>query len=627
MDGQRIGSRYVLETLVGHGACGQVWVGRDLEGHEWAVKVLRSELATDPGLVNRFVAERSLLEAVRHPHVVPVHDLVVEGSTLAVIMSLVHGTDLRHVLRQRGPIVPAGVAEWGAQIAGALQAAHDAGVIHRDVKPENVLVDEATEAAMLTDFGIARLIDGATHSTMMLGTPQYMAPEIAEGRAPGPAADLYSLGVMLYELCCGVPPFAGRGSAMATLRAHLEEIPGRPAGVPDALWDVVATLVAKDPEARGGTAGRIEARLRALVPMLEGLPPAARIADPPPAERHLTYAPPVDAEVAQQTSRWAGPAVSGPGWAGSVSGQAPATWAGVPGQVAPPGYVAAYPATPQYAAAPYAAPQYAAAPYPVPPQPAQTSRKPVSPLLVGLAAVALVCAGVVGAVTLSDGRGSEEASASPTASAVAAAPSPAAGGASPAAPAGQAAAVPSGDARGGAAQAGGAAPQPAAAPAAPAAPAAAPRRETVPSFTPPPRTVAQQQPREEVDAVARQRSAEQMLSEYFVQAEGGTLGDEAAVAFLAPTVSWYDKGTLSRVEVVSATRGEPGKPRTSFWTNRVESFTPAVSYGGHEADVIVLNRSYRRPSGTGGDIRVTYTLVYDREGQSPRIAQVREQRL
>src|SRR6476661_2158257 len=226
MDARRpLGSAYLLESRLGRGASGEVWRGTDREGRVFAFKLLHTDLADDPRIVERFVQERSLLASIRHPHVVRVHDLVIEGQTLAIVMDLVEGPDLRELLRRHGTLPPQQVAQLGAELAEALHAAHTLGVIHRDVKPENVLLDTSftLAKAKLTDFGIAKLVGDSKRSTMLLGTPHYMAPEIAEGAEPTPAADLYSLGVTLYELACGITPFAGRGSAMAVLRAQATE--------------------------------------------------------------------------------------------------------------------------------------------------------------------------------------------------------------------------------------------------------------------------------------------------------------------------------------------------------------------------------------------------------------------
>ena len=239
MTERALGSNYTLTERLGAGAMGEVWRGRDREGTALAFKLLRPELAADPDVVQRFLKERSALVGVDDPHVVRMHGLVAEDETLAIVMDLVEGGDLRDLLASRGTLTPSEVARTGAQVAAGLAAVHRAGIVHRDVKPENVLIDQASggPVARVSDFGIARLADAsaATRSTMLLGTPNYMAPEITEGHPATPAADAYSLGVVLYELCCGVTPFEG-GNPMAVMRRHSESTPARPDGVPDELW-------------------------------------------------------------------------------------------------------------------------------------------------------------------------------------------------------------------------------------------------------------------------------------------------------------------------------------------------------------------------------------------------------
>lgn len=287
---RRLGSRYTLAEPLGQGASGQVWAGADDEGRTVAIKVLKEELAGDQGIVNRFVQERTLLSSIRHPNVVGVQDLVVEGGTLGIVMEYVPGGDLRSLLRERGALPPAEIARVGREVCSALAAAHERGVVHRDVKPENVLID-AHGVARLTDFGIAKLVDGSTRSTMLLGTPQYMAPEIAEGHDPTPAADLYSMGVMLYELACGVPPFAGRGNAMATLRAHGFDLPGRPDGMPDELWETVDRLLSKDPSQRQESAKGLADGLGAGERAWAELPAAPHLTSPPPIRGRIDVSP------------------------------------------------------------------------------------------------------------------------------------------------------------------------------------------------------------------------------------------------------------------------------------------------------------------------------------------------
>jgi serine/threonine protein kinase len=279
-----LGSRYRLGDPLGQGAMGEVFLGVDTAGREYAFKVLRRDLTASPDVVARFLQERSILVGLRHPNLVGVHDLVVEGDTVAIVMDRVPGGDLRRALSAEGALLPAEVARIGAGVAAALAVVHDAGVVHRDVKPENVLLDSSAVPAVprLTDFGISRLITPTDtgRSTLLVGTPEYVAPELADGAEPSPAADLYSLGIVLYELCCGVTPFAG-GSVLAVLRRHAELDPGRPDGIPDPLWDLVSWLLAKGPRGRPQSARQVATLLDALATDLRGVPVAPRLTTPP----------------------------------------------------------------------------------------------------------------------------------------------------------------------------------------------------------------------------------------------------------------------------------------------------------------------------------------------------------
>jgi serine/threonine protein kinase len=281
-----LGSRYRLdEPPLGSGAMGQVFAGADNDGRRFAFKLLRSDLTGDQDLVARFLQERSILTGLRHPNLVAVHDLVVEGETVAIVMDLVRGGDLRAWLTANGPLLPAEVARIGAGIAAALAQVHAAGVVHRDVKPENVLMDDAgsQRTPRLTDFGISRFANSSEigRSSLLAGTPRYVAPELANGNEATPAADLYSLGIVLYELCCGVPPFAGP-SMLAVIRAHAEQLPGRPEGIPEQLWDLINWLLAKGPQARPHSAQQVSNVLMALTEQLVGAPVATRLDTPPP---------------------------------------------------------------------------------------------------------------------------------------------------------------------------------------------------------------------------------------------------------------------------------------------------------------------------------------------------------
>ncbi|MBW3069964.1 serine/threonine protein kinase, partial [Actinomyces sp. 594] len=287
---QRLGSAYVLDTRIGAGAQGEVWLSHrtDAPDTPLAVKLLRADLLEDAGVIERFIRERATLMRVSSPYVVGVQDMVVEGSRFAIVMDYVGGGNLRRLLNERGVLPPAEVARVGAMLAHGLAAVHDAGIVHRDIKPANVLIDAgAGEAAekwtpRLADFGVARICDtvASSHATGAIGTPLYMAPEILDPAAPTPAADVYSLGVLLYEAACGVTPFVGAPAQV--LAQHARRAPGRPDGIPDALWAVLERMLAKQPAARP-TARQVAAQLEEAVAAAAGAPAAARLSVPPPS--------------------------------------------------------------------------------------------------------------------------------------------------------------------------------------------------------------------------------------------------------------------------------------------------------------------------------------------------------
>jgi hypothetical protein len=305
-----LGSRYHLSDPLGSGAMGQVFAGTDTEGREYAFKILRSDLTGNPDVVNRFLQERSILVGLRQPNLVTVHDLVAEGETVAIVMDLVRGGDLRRRLEVNGPLLPAEVARIGAGIASALAAVHEAGVVHRDVKPENVLMDESVPR--LTDFGISRIARSSEvgRSSLLAGTPQYVAPELADGDEPAPAADLYSLGIVLYELSCGVTPFAG-GSMLQVIRQHAEHEPGRPEGVPDALWEMISWLLAKGPKSRPQSALQVATLLEGMTTEL-AMAPAALKLDKPPLAKPMQFGAPTQTAFSAPPPAVAGPPMSFP---------------------------------------------------------------------------------------------------------------------------------------------------------------------------------------------------------------------------------------------------------------------------------------------------------------------------
>ena len=278
-----LGSRYVLHDVLGRGAMGQVFRASVRgSGVPVAVKVLKPELVSDTEVVARFFRERSILTSIDHPNVAKVLDLVVEGETLGIVMELVEGQDLRRYLRGRGTLPPGEAVYLAGQLLQGLAAVHAGGVVHRDVKPENVLVS-MTRGQMtlkLTDFGVSRLSYGAslTKMTSLIGTPEYMAPELADHDRATAAADLYSAGIVLYEMLAGRTPFAG-GHPMAVLRRQVEQPPPPISGVPGDLSAQIESLLAKDPGSRPGSASAALSRLAPLQAALTGLPALPPMAD------------------------------------------------------------------------------------------------------------------------------------------------------------------------------------------------------------------------------------------------------------------------------------------------------------------------------------------------------------
>ncbi|WP_371530053.1 serine/threonine protein kinase [Streptomyces sp. NBC_01283] len=249
-----IAGRYRLLSPLGEGGMGTVWRARDeVLGREVAVKEVRAPAGLPAPDVDRLYArlEREAWAAARIPHrnVVTVYDVASEDGRPWIVMEIVRGLSLSDVLDAEGPMLPQRAAGIGAEVLAALRAAHDAGVLHRDVKPGNVLIANDGRV-VLTDFGIA-MVEGSSALTMtgeVVGSPEFLAPERALGRRPGPESDLWSLGVLLYAAVEGSSPFR-QDTPLSTLRAVVDEElpPPRNAGP---LYPVIEGLLRKDPAAR-----------------------------------------------------------------------------------------------------------------------------------------------------------------------------------------------------------------------------------------------------------------------------------------------------------------------------------------------------------------------------------------
>jgi serine/threonine-protein kinase len=286
---QQLGGRYLLRQVIGRGAMGQVFAATDTStGDEVAVKVLRPELVSDPDAVARFMRERQILTSISSSATVRVIDLVAEDQTLAIVMELIRGEDLRRYLRAEGTLPPAEAVSLAIQLLNGLAAVHAAGVVHRDIKPENLLLDIASGGVTLkvTDFGVARLSYGAslTKLSSLIGTPEYMAPELAEAGSAGPSADLYSAGIVLYEMLSGRTPFAG-GPPMAVLRRHADMAPPAVPGIPASLWDELSRMLAKDPAGRPASAADAAEALASQAAALARLPALASMPEPTAYQR------------------------------------------------------------------------------------------------------------------------------------------------------------------------------------------------------------------------------------------------------------------------------------------------------------------------------------------------------
>ncbi|MDO8962888.1 MAG: Stk1 family PASTA domain-containing Ser/Thr kinase [Coriobacteriia bacterium] len=247
------GRRYRVTERIGSGGMADVYKAVDETlGRTVAVKVMHAHYAADPDYVARFRQEAAAAANLSHPSIVNIYDFGVEG-TPYIVMELVRGTDLKAVLRQRGVIDPTQVAEYGAQVCSALGVAHGYGIIHRDIKPQNVVLQPDGRVKVM-DFGIARAVDSdATQTGSVLGTAQYVSPEQAQGRVLGPQTDLYSLGVVLYELSTGRLPFDGDTPVSVALK-HVNDAPVPPRQlrpeIPPALEAVILKAMTKDPAHR-----------------------------------------------------------------------------------------------------------------------------------------------------------------------------------------------------------------------------------------------------------------------------------------------------------------------------------------------------------------------------------------
>ena len=286
--GTKVAGRFVIERPLGAGGMGAVYLARDEQlGESVALKVIAGMALLDPGSAERLRREASLARKISHPNVVRMHDLGEEHGLLFVSMEYVAGESLGARIQRLGTLTPAQLRPLVAQLCEGLSAAHAVGIVHRDLKPANVLID-ANDRVKLIDFGIARgdLQAGMTATNMVVGTPEYMAPEQVRGGAVDARTDVYALGAVLYHALTGRPPFRGETPISVGL-AHCQDPVTPPRQLrPDipAVWDQVITrALEKTPAARFPTVQALQAALNtetsaaAEAPTWHGPAPTVRL--------------------------------------------------------------------------------------------------------------------------------------------------------------------------------------------------------------------------------------------------------------------------------------------------------------------------------------------------------------
>ncbi|MFD6455580.1 Stk1 family PASTA domain-containing Ser/Thr kinase [Nocardia sp. NPDC060220] len=280
---KNLSSRYELGEIIGFGGMSEVHRARDVRlSRDVAIKVLRADLARDPTFYLRFKREAQNAAALNHPAIVAVYDTgeaTVDGGPLPyIVMEYVEGDTLRDIVRGKGPLAPRKAMEVVADVCAALDFSHKAGIVHRDMKPANIMINRAG-AVKVMDFGIARAIaDSAnpmTQTAAVIGTAQYLSPEQARGETVDARSDVYSVGCVLFEILTGQPPFTG-DSPVAVAYQHVKEDPPLPSsvnpGVPRELDSVILKAMAKNPANRYQTAAEMRAD---LIRVLGGQKPSA----------------------------------------------------------------------------------------------------------------------------------------------------------------------------------------------------------------------------------------------------------------------------------------------------------------------------------------------------------------
>lgn len=268
MVGQILGGRYEIIAKLGSGGMSHVYQARDtILNRIVTVKILRSELAEDKDFVRRFQVEAQAVASLSHPNIVSIYDVGQENGVPYLVMEYVEGLNLKEIIKKEGPLSPVETINLGVQVCAALAHAHEKGIIHRDIKSQNILVTPGGRVKV-TDFGLARVLSvpsaTVTQSGTVMGSVHYFSPEQARGEETGPKSDLYSLGVVLYETVSGHVPLQG-DNAVAIALKHLQETPPslckeNPA-IPQRLEEIIFKALAKDPTQRFQSAREMQQAL------------------------------------------------------------------------------------------------------------------------------------------------------------------------------------------------------------------------------------------------------------------------------------------------------------------------------------------------------------------------------
>ncbi|VXB86085.1 serine/threonine protein kinase [Microbacterium sp. 8M] len=264
--GVHFGGRYELQSRIAIGGMGEVWEATDhVIGRTVAIKILKDEYMGDPGFLERFRAEARHAALVNHEGIASVFDYGEENGSAYLVMELVPGEALSTIIEREGALSADKTLDIVAQTASALQAAHAAGLVHRDIKPGNLLITPDGRVK-ITDFGIARIADQVplTATGQVMGTVQYLSPEQASGHAASPATDIYSLGIVAYECLAGKRPFTGESQVAIAMAQINDTPPPLPATVPQPVQNLVMAMIAKKPADRPSSAATVARAAQAL---------------------------------------------------------------------------------------------------------------------------------------------------------------------------------------------------------------------------------------------------------------------------------------------------------------------------------------------------------------------------